>query len=272
MPVIVYGVARAGHPSPEPAPPGLGHPPEPVHLVRFGPLSAAVSCTADVGVLGDQEAVHHLDILQRLLARGPVLPLRFGTVAPDEDAVRAEVLAPLVEVMPERLDAVDGLVELRLDVDEEEQSALQAVLPGSPAAAYPPPDDLDERIRFGQEIAELVVQRRQRQADEILSELQPLARSDRPRRRHGGAEDPVLSWAFLLADDDIETFDAAVARLRRARPELSIEYVGPLPAIDFIEIPTVTRTSGAGPADSFAGTGRWGWGPEGDERKGDDQP
>ncbi|EIV92366.1 Gas vesicle synthesis protein GvpL/GvpF [Frankia sp. QA3] len=269
--MIVYGITRADHPVPQPAPPGLGHPPQPVYLVRFGPLSAAVSCPADVGVLGDQEAVQHLDLLQRLLARGPVLPLRFGTVAPDEDAVRTEVLVPLVEVMPQRLDAVDGLVELRLDVDEEEQSALQAVLRGSPVADRPTPDALDERIRFGQEIAELIVQRRQQQAEEILSELQPLARSDQPRRRHGGAADPVLSWAFLLAADDVETFDAAVARLRRARPELAIEYVGPLPAIDFIEFPTGNRTSAGERADSFAGTGRWGWGSDSDEHKGDDQ-
>ncbi|TFE30183.1 GvpL/GvpF family gas vesicle protein [Frankia sp. B2] len=272
MSVIIYGITRSGHPAPMPPPPGIGHPPGQVHLVRFGPLAAAVSVTADVGILGESEAVRHLDILQRLLAGGPVLPLRFGTVAPDEAAVCREVLAPLADEMPDRLDALEGLVELHLDVEEDERSALTEVLPGSPFVGVTPSADLDARIRLGQQVADLVIARRQRQADAILDLLRPLALSDRPRRPHGGADDPVLSWAFLLRDAAVDAFDAAVADLRRACPYFTIEYVGPLPAIDFAEDPTGPPEAGdTADADAFGGTGRWGWSSDSDIWEGNDQ-
>ncbi|WP_018638004.1 GvpL/GvpF family gas vesicle protein [Parafrankia elaeagni] len=300
MPVVLYGIVRAGHPLPDPAQGanaalGIGHPRAPLRLVRSGPLAAVVSATDDIGELGEQEAVRHLEILQRLLADGPVLPVRLGTVAPDDGAVRAEVLDPVRDSLPERLDAIDGLVELHLDVEEAEQTELAEAVAGTSLAHAPPPADLDGRIELGQRIAELVTARRTEQAEEILDELRPLARADRPRRHHGGPEDPALSWAFLVPADALDDFDAAVDRIRATHPSLTVEYVGPLPAVDFVEFPARVLTDphdadpggdsfsgsadrssgdsfgdsfgssfgeapGGTSGDSFDGSGRWGWG------------
>ncbi|WP_083473181.1 GvpL/GvpF family gas vesicle protein [Frankia sp. R43] len=276
MPVVLYGIVRADHPLPGQEPGagsgselGIGHPAAPLRLVRSGPLAAAVSPTTDVGELGEKEAVRHLEILQRLLADGPVLPVRLGTVAPDDDAVRTEVLEPVQDSLPEQLDAIDGLVELYLDIEEEEQTELAEAVAATPLAYAPPPDDLDARIQLGQRIADLVVARRTAQAEEILDDLRPLARADRPRRHHGGPEDPALSWAFLVPADRLPDFDAAVERVRAARPSLKVDYVGPLPAVDFVDFPARVLT--AEPAanttgDTFGGSGRWGWGGDGEQR------
>ncbi|SNQ47136.1 Gas vesicle synthesis protein GvpL/GvpF [Frankia canadensis] len=274
MSVIVYGVTKVDHPEPEPAPVGLGEPGGPVHLVRLGPLAAAVSATARLGVLGEQEAMRHVDILRLLLEAGPVLPMRLGTVAPDEESVRNEVLAPVGDMLPERLDAIDGVVELRVEAEEDERSALAAVLPGSALAGTTIPADLDSRIRLGERVADLVVARRIAQAEDVLALLRPLARADRSRRRHGGPEDPVLSWAFMVATEDVAEFGAALRRARVAHPELVIEQVGPLPAVSFVDLPPElggrvaqddpqagwTGRPGEAAGDTFAGTGRWGWG------------
>ena len=83
MPVQVYGLVRSEH----------SEPPTGVRLVRSGPIAAAVSDIADTE-LHETEALGYLDVLSALLRDGPVLPARFGTVAPDEAAVREEILDP----------------------------------------------------------------------------------------------------------------------------------------------------------------------------------
>lgn len=277
MSVVLYGIVRAGHPLPDPgadagAALGIGHPRAPLRLVRSGPLAAVVSGTEDIGELGEQEAIRHLEILQRLLVDGPVLPVRLGTVAPDDDAVRTEVLEPVRDGLPEQLDAIDGLVELHVDVEEAEQTELAEAVAATSLAHTPPPEDLDGRIQLGQQIAELVVARRAEQARAILDELRPLAHADRPRRHHGGPEDPALSWAFLVPADALADFDAAVERIRATRPHLTVEYVGPLPAVDFVEFPARVLTGAreaAADGGSFGGSGRWGWG---EDRTGSDRP
>ena len=265
MSVVLYGIVRSGHRLPEPAPMGIGHPAGPVRLVRDGPLAAVASDTAELGAVGEHEALQHLDILQRLLADGPVLPLRLGTVAPSEDAVREEVLDTLGEYLPERLDAVAGRVELQIDVDEDEDTALAAVLPGSPLAGITPPEDLDGRIRLGEQIGQLLVEHRVRVGNEILDALRPLAESDQPRGSHGGVEDPVLRWAFLVRAEAVDEFDQAVADLRRRYPDLAIDYVGPLPAVHFVAVPAHAPAGAGEAADSFGGSGQWGWGSEADQ-------
>jgi hypothetical protein len=72
----------------------------------------------------------------------------------------------------------------------------------------------------------------------------------------GGPEDPVLRWAFLVhrndgpGTQDLEHFDEAIEKARRAHPELLIGYVRPLPAFHF-----VNAAKPAGEAPQV----RWGW-------------
>ena len=63
------------------------------------------------------DSVTHMDIpasfTNALLRYGPVLPVRMGTVAPGPEEVRSDVLDSAQDELVRRLDALDGLVELR---------------------------------------------------------------------------------------------------------------------------------------------------------------
>jgi len=79
--LLLHGIVRAGHPMAA----GL-------RAVVEDDLAVAVS---DVGSADDLTAEHarsHLDVLCGLLADGPVLPLRFGSAAPDDESVRDHAL------------------------------------------------------------------------------------------------------------------------------------------------------------------------------------
>src|SRR5262245_26522638 len=122
MPLIVYGVVRRGHP---PLKNGdrLG-----VRLVESGDLAAAVSEVDAPEDLTEDDAARHLDILVMLLRDGPVLPLAFGTVSPDDDGVREEVLDSSADELGQRIDGVDGYVETRLEIFFDEAHVLRELM------------------------------------------------------------------------------------------------------------------------------------------------
>src|SRR5262249_41448741 len=122
----VYGVVRSAHRARGELY-GVGRPPAAVRLVSAGPLIAAVSDVEDGFVVEEADARAHVHVLIALLGGGPVIPLRLGTVAPDDDAVRAEVLDAARDELARALDALDGLVELHVDADDNEAEAIAAV-------------------------------------------------------------------------------------------------------------------------------------------------
>lgn len=253
--LYVYGVVRGDHPAPRHR--GVGQPPGDVVLIGSGQLAAAASELPDGFELTDEDARAHLDVLVRLLRDGPVLPLRMGTVAPDETAIRTELLDAGAPQLTDRLDALADVVELHVDADDDESAAIAAIAQTTDFGVAAPVD-LADRLELGREVAELLVERRQQLAAQIVGELRPFAVDDVPRSVIRGPEDPVLRWAFLVKRDDVEQFDEAVVAVRAQQPRIEIRYVGPLPPAHFLDRlqdePTETD-----PADSFTPEGSWRW-------------
>jgi hypothetical protein len=252
--LYVYGVVRAGHPAAADVV-GMGQPPGEVRFVASGPVAAPVGVVPDDFVVDEAAARAHLHSLISLLGGGPVLPLRLGTVADDDDAVRAEVLDPARSDLVRWLDELDGLVELHVDADDNEAEAIAAI-----AEAAPRPEsasDLASKLELGQQVGSLLMEQRQRLAAGIVDRLRPIAVSDTPRSVIRGPEDPVLRWAFLVKLDDISIFDEAVTGIRSEYPSLSINYVGPLPAAHFVDWDPPSAQEND--ADSFRAGGNWGW-------------
>jgi hypothetical protein len=250
----VYGVVRCAHQVAEDLY-GVGRPPVAVRLVSSGPLAAIVSDVEEGFVVEETDARAHVHVLIGLLGGGPVIPLRLGTVAPDDDAVRTEVLDAARDELADALDGLDGLVELHVDADDNEAEAIAAVAAAAPVR---PGESVDfqSTLELGQHIAALLVEHRQRLADEIVERLRPIAVRDTPRSVIKGAEDPVLRWAFLVKADDIATFDDMVVSIRAAYPPLSIRYVGPLPAAHFVDW---RMTPEGDETDPFQTQNSWGW-------------
>jgi hypothetical protein len=250
--LYLYGVVRAGTPAPRVK--GVGPPPGDVVLVESGPLAVAATEVSDDFEVQTGDAEAHLQVLIKLLAGGPVVPIRMGTVAPDEASVRAEVLDAAQAELVERLEALDGLIELHVDADDDETEAIAAIARSAGLAAEPS-TDLATRLDFGQQVAALVVERRQQIAEEIVGDLRPFAVHDVPRSSLQGPEDPVLRWAFLIKREEIDNFDDALIATRSHHPSMVIRAVGPLPPAHFID----WRGDAESRTDSFSATSNWGW-------------
>lgn len=259
MPLHLYGVVRAGISVPTIE--GVGEPPGVVRAIEHDDLAALASEIDDPERLGESDAVRHLDVLTAVVAEDAVLPLRFGTTAPDEQSVRDEVLAPAAARLRDQLTRFADLVELRVDLGFDEETTLRAVLADRSDIrdlATPPPGSnwLEQQVTLGEAVAEALTGLIGEQGEAMV---RPLAERARQAVRLPAPQTQVDRWAFLVPRSDLSEMDAIVSAVRADNPSVAVEYVGPLPVSSFLtEDSTEDSTENAEPATSSRSS-RWGW-------------
>lgn len=151
--------------------------------------------------------------LERIMARGAMLPARFGSVIADAPAVRS-MLADRGAELTARLAAVRGAVELAVRADRRRPPEGNY----ASGAAY-------MRARLAE----------RRQAAEVASALQPLAGLAREVRIHDDATgDTVLRVSYLVREDRLEAFTARVAQVDASLPDVELLCSGPWPPFSFV--------------------------------------
>jgi hypothetical protein len=238
----VYGVVRASHPLlPSVVP----------RLVFWQDLAAAVSELPADREPTEQDVLAQLEVLATLVTRGPVVPLRFGTVAADEDAVRAELLVPAAPRLRAQFDRLDGLVEAHVCLRFEETAALRAVFAAKPewlsVASRGGPLDLHGRIQLGELVAAQLVDWRRARSDALLAPIVAVASGSvtLPEREHIEER-----RAFLLPHEQLPAVRAVVAQIDE-QAAVTASCVGPLPGYSFLDEP--------GDGTATESGSRWGW-------------
>jgi hypothetical protein len=249
MPLQLIGVVRRDHPPVS----GRGKDSLGLRLVHGGELAAAVTDLDEGTQLHEEDATRHLDLLILLLRDGPVLPLAFGTVSPDEDAVRAEVLDAAAGDLLRRLDAVDGFVEARLEIYFDESTALRDVMQQDPrlrglAEEARGDSPLDTRLALGEAVSGHLQEWRRAHAEAVLAMLDDAVEEIAELE---STEPLQQRWAFLVRADGLEGLDESVGKVRASLgTAAAMEYVGPLPVYSFLGEPRVE------PAQQRSA---WGW-------------
>lgn len=240
MTLNLHGVVRAGHPLPDPAR-------FDVRLVVWEDLALVVSPLPVGRDVAGQDAAQQFAMLCEMVQRGPVVPLRWGTVAEDEQAARTEVVRPIAQHLRSELDRLDGLVEAHVYLQFDEEAALRAVAsePGRRAARQGAA--LTDRVKAGEAIARRVASWRRARSDDLLK---PLDRFAHDVKALDDGDHLVERRAFLVRQEKLLAASQAVAAI--ATEEAAGRLVGPLPAFSFLR--AVAKTSDDGERAS-----RWGW-------------
>ena len=222
-------------------------------LVRSGMLAAAVCDVADDAELSDEDAERYFNSLVGLLDRGPVLPVRFGTIAADDDAVSRDLLEAGEHELAERLEMLEGLVEVRLRIEVDALDEARKLIGASDPRLQrwrtrAGSRSFDERIEVGREISETLGALRDELSDRVSDRLGALAVAHAQLRPEDVTE---LRHAYLIRANQLSEFDDAV-RLIRAElpPTCEVEYIGPLPPFEFTDIELIAPRSAHN---------RWGW-------------
>lgn len=239
----VYGVMSSS--SEPPAESGIGG--AALELIESDGLAALVSDAADGELrMGREEILVHAKVLEHALARGTVLPMRFGVVMPDVSAVRSQLLDAHRDELASQLVQLEGKVELTVRATYEEDALMREVVSEDPdvqrlrASLRGAPEDATyyQRIELGELVAGAVERKRERDANGILDALAPLAldvRVAQPAHERVG-----LSASFLVDRDRIKDFDGAMESVAATEADrMRFKYVGPLPPYSFVELAAV---------------------------------
>jgi hypothetical protein len=168
----VYGIVRAGA-SLDAIGDAEDDLPE-VRLVEAGDLAALVS---DGPEQATRELVlGHGRVLEAALESSPVVPLRFGMMVTDEDAVREEILEAHHDQLAQLLARFEGRVQMTLKVYHHEDAVVAEVLAADPKLASlreaiqgrSEDESRKERISLGERINAAIETRKKRDGKEIL--------------------------------------------------------------------------------------------------------
>lgn len=253
MGTYVYGIVRASQSALPGDLEGVGDPPRPVRVLGQGELAAIVSDAPRELRPKRRDLLAHQRVLDEAGAAGVVLPMRFGSTAPDDATVTA-VLAERADRFLERLHALDGTAEYNIKANHDEEAVLHLVM-----AAH---DDIrslaqanreagggtqEERMRLGEMVAAAVQEREATDAELLHQALAPMAKDV-------SAGSPSSGWlanlSFLVDRPAAERFLTAVDAFREEHPHLELRVNGPLPPYSFAE-PPASRQAEGGNAEAF---------------------
>jgi hypothetical protein len=199
-----------------------------VELARFAELDVDIAQVPEEDSPLVVLARQHDAVVRAVFQRQPVLPLRFGTVIGDEDAV-VRLLHDRHDEALARLDRVEGCTEWGVRARLTESA---------PPAQDTPPDGLSgtEYLVMRQKRLTGVESSRQRAAAAVKTlhdALLPYATDSTSR---GNAHDLLLDAAYLVPAPQEAAFHAEIDRLASDLTELTVQTTGPWPPYSFTNI------------------------------------
>ncbi|MFD2420934.1 GvpL/GvpF family gas vesicle protein [Amycolatopsis pigmentata] len=243
--VYVYGVVPADVEAESEAR-GVGD--AEVKIIKHGDIGALVSPVRTDESLGTPEDLTaHAAILDGTATVAPVLPIRFGAVLTDEDAVVDELLAEHHDEFAEALETLEGKAQYVLRGRYEERAILNEILSENEQLAQlreairGKSEDAtrNERIALGEQINNAIAAKRDadtRRAAELLDRLGLLISVREPTH-----EEDALYIACLGETAKQGDLEEAVDELAKDwEGRVNLRLLGPLAPYDFV----VTKESG----------------------------
>jgi Gas vesicle synthesis protein GvpL/GvpF len=190
-----------------------------------------------------RELLAHADVLNEAARATTVLPLRFGMMFPDADAVVHELLDGRRERLERLLDELDGKVELLVKAFYRDEVVLTEIVAGDPGIARlsaatrarPAAATHAQRLELGTAVARALESRTRADAAAILRELTPLAVD--VRIDETPVEHQVLRASLLVERDRVDEIDAVVSSIAEAQAgRMGFKYAGPLAPHSFVDL------------------------------------
>ncbi|TXL90037.1 GvpL/GvpF family gas vesicle protein [Streptomyces sp. IB2014 016-6] len=232
--IYVYGIVGGSHALP-PSAAGIGEPPAPVRLLPVEDLAVVVSATYPGLRARRRDLMAHQNLLLALAAAGPVLPMRFGMVAPDEATVLAGVAARRGEHAAV-LERLDSRVEMNVKIMPV-QDDLAALIRADPVVQRIREETrrrpgYEANVRLGQAVAEGLRRRAADAAALLPPQFAGIADDMCPGPDVEGC---VLNASFLVPRREEGRFRRVAERFAADHPDrVELRVTGPLPCYSFV--------------------------------------
>ncbi|MEU1211302.1 GvpL/GvpF family gas vesicle protein [Streptomyces sp. NPDC005791] len=237
MPTYIYAITAADHPLRLDGLSGVGEPASDLRTVTTDTLGAVVSDAPDGLRAKRRDLVAHQNVLERLMADGAALPMRFGLVGPDDEQVRA-ALDQGKDSYTARLSELDGRLEYNLKVSREEESLLREILTESQEArrlseyTRQNPGAQDQKMALGELVSREIQARQEAVGKDVANALASAAErvsEGEPTKTH------FLNVSYLVRRDEASAFSQAVhEEAERRGDDYTFALNGPLPPYSFV--------------------------------------
>jgi hypothetical protein len=215
----------------------------PVELLGHGDIAAAVGVIDLERPPGRRkDLMAHSKVVDALAAAGPVVPVRFGSVIPDADAMVEEFLAPDHDRFAHLLAELTGRAQFNVRASYNEPAVLAEVIAENPEIGelrertrdVPEEVSYGDRVRLGELVARAMEAKREYDGQVILDAVLPHVAAHQVRE--GSGVDHLLDVAFLVDNDRREDFEGALESLAEAMHERArLRLYGPVAPYDFVE-------------------------------------
>lgn len=221
------------------------HGTRPVSVVADGGFAAVVSQEPMKRYpLVREFLIAHQRVNETVMQTHQVLPVRFCTIAENEERIIQEVLVPKASELRATLSEITGKEEFGVrarwrgpdqifgeigETDERIRQKKEWIL------SLPEPQRRNELIDIGHLVQEAIQRKNAAMAQSLVEALLPYATEAKRNNTVGDAM--VLNAAFLVERARQREFDMAVESLGARYGELlQFKYVGPTPPFNFVEI------------------------------------
>jgi len=228
---------------------GIGGRGDELHTLLYKDIAAVVSDSPVINYAVSREnMLAHEKAIEEIMKKHTVLPVRFCTIAQDENKVK-KILEIEHDEFAELLKDLEGKKELGLkaifkeDVIYKEiaenyediKSLKKALLSEPPAKTY------YLRVEVGRKVEAALQEEKDTYKEEILNALSPLAQDTKVNNTYG--ELMIISAAFLVENAKEAEFDRNVQALAdKYGDKIKFKYVGTLPPFNFVNL--VIETGG----------------------------
>ena len=237
---------------------------------KFGPIGIGgrgaevyTICCKDIGaVISDslvakysicrENTLAHQEVLEAVMKDYTVLPVRFGTIAESagngvnpEELIKQKVLEARYEEFKNLLEKMDNKIELGLkavwkDINSifreivEDNKAIKTLKEGIIGSPFIGTREA-QRAKIGEMVKDALDAKREKEGKAICDALKELSVDFRMNKTFG--DKMLLNAAFLVDRSKEAEFDNEVNKLAAKYDDrMKFNYVGPVPAYNFVEI------------------------------------
>jgi len=225
----------------------------PVYAITYQDLGCVVSnyFGKEFSAMSKEEVVRcllaHQVVVEHIMKKHTVLPVKFGTVLATSDEVQ-ELLSRGRQQFVDTLGWIHDKVEVEVAATWDTGRVLreigaepEIVRAREAIASKPGQQTLEERVRLGQMVKASMDRRRDSYRQRMISFLKPVAVDVQPNALV--SDEMVMNVAFLVGRANQEEFDSRVRQLNDLfHDQINFRIIWPLPPHSFATV-EVTRLS-----------------------------